>query len=289
MVFVSCFCLSFYILINNLGKPTVCGLVDTCELKILCSVKKISEKCKVYSFIMESFSEEDYLSHLNSSLFGENLGGGGPEDQIMQAAMRNVTQSDSADKEQTGSSGIKRNYGHLSLEDDPNKRDKVGNPFERGTNVFSDSNIDIFVKSIGHVRRTRFSLSDHLYNVTVAPKKKRHSILYLSLEKGLEEALTFIIERLKSVYARNLNHNIYVTLIERNMKSGLNTTQYTLATQSSEIAKDAITIFHTFLQSNPALTLNDSFRVQIKVLGQPHMKALKAKGLKLNIRQQKAQ
>ncbi len=163
---------------------------------------------------------------------------------------------------------LRRETPH-SLENDPDKRAKVGDQFQKGTVVFSDKNVDIHVQSIGNNRNTRFRTEDHLYQITINPHR-RTAPLILSLEKALREALTLILLKLKGMYAANLHHQIYLTIIEQNILHGLNTGNYDINSPANIIVNRAMTILHSYLKSKQTLRLNNSFKIQLKVLSHRH-------------------
>ncbi len=155
------------------------------------------------------------------------------------------------------------------LENDPEKREKVGNIFEKGTVVFSDPNIEITIRSIANVRNTRFRAHDHLYQINIK-QQRRTSPLLLSLENAIREALSSILIKLKGLYAENLHHQIYLTIIEQNIIHGLNTGNYDINAPANVIINRAMTILHSYLKSNQTLRLNNTFKIQIKVLSHRH-------------------
>ncbi len=163
----------------------------------------------------------------------------------------------------------------LNLENDPKKRAKVGNIFEEGTTIFSDNNVNIRIQSIQNQRNTRFRTDDHLYQININPRRRTFPLL-LTLERAISEALTEILVKLKTMYANNLHHQIYLTIIEQNILHGLNTGNYDINTPPSVIVNRAMTILHSYLKSKQTLRLNNSFKIQIKVLSHKHSQHLVA-------------
>ncbi len=158
---------------------------------------------------------------------------------------------------------------HQNLENDPDKRTKVGNIFDKGMVAFSDKNIDISIQSVANQRNTRFRADDHLYQINIKPHRRTAPLL-LSLEEAIREALAFILLKLKPMYGENLHHQIYITIIEQNIIHGLNTGNYDLNAPSNIIINRAMTILHSYLKSKQTLRLNNSFKIQIKVLSHRH-------------------
>ncbi len=142
-------------------------------------------------------------------------------------------------------------------------------PFQRGTDIYTDSNVRIHIQSVEHQRHTRFRAEDHLFQIKIYPNR-RSAPLLLALETALENALFQILQKLKTTYSHDLHHQIYLTIIEQNILHGLNTGNYDLSAPPHEIVNRALTILHSYLKSNQTMKLNDSFKIQIKILSQNH-------------------
>ncbi len=156
---------------------------------------------------------------------------------------------------------------------DSNNRNQASPPFQQGTNIYSDQNVQINVQAVEHQRHTRFRAEDHLYQVKIHPKRRTSPIL-LSLETALKEALMAILMTLQNNYSQTAHHQIYITIIESKIKHGLNTGNYDLAAPPTHIVNRALTILHSYLKSNQTMKLSDSFKVQIKVLSHGHTQHL---------------
>ncbi len=146
-------------------------------------------------------------------------------------------------------------------------------PFQQGTNIYSDTNVQINVQAVEHQRHTRFRAEDHLYQVNIQANRRTAPIL-LSLETALKEALMAILLRLKNNYPSIFHHQVYITIIENKIRHGLNTGNYDLAAPPIHIVNRALTILHSYLKSNQTMKLSDSFKVQIKVLSHKHTQHL---------------
>ncbi len=160
-----------------------------------------------------------------------------------------------------------------SSDDDPNKRAKLGDPFasEEGTIVFNNSSVKIKAKSIAHKRFTRFSLNDHLYNLTIKNLSGGNEPLVINITKAIKEALKNVLDRLKTVYGKDLHHQVYVTIIENKILKGLNSGNYDINTPSEIIANRVLSMLYNYLKSFQTLRINPSFKIQVKVLSVPHM------------------
>ncbi len=141
--------------------------------------------------------------------------------------------------------------------------------FPSGTTIYSNQNVRINIQSVEHQRHTRFRAEDHLYQINIVPIR-RSAPLLLSLETALEESLKLILLKLQKRYSRNLHHQVYITIIENNILHGLNTGNYDLGAPPTIIINRVLTILHSYLKSNQTMKLNDSFKVQIKILSHNH-------------------
>ncbi len=155
-------------------------------------------------------------------------------------------------------------------EDEGRPPSRSRNPYEQGTIVMATSDYNLKVKSISHTRETRYRLSDHLYSIWVEQRKRGAPAPFLlDMEEALETALIHVLNELKSVYARN-QYQIYVTVVDRHIRSGLNSGNYSLQTPSKKIARWMMAMLYNYLKSNQSLRLNNSFKIQIKVLSVSH-------------------
>ncbi len=152
--------------------------------------------------------------------------------------------------------------------------------YSQGSVAYEDNLYKVFVKAVRHKKPTRYSLSDHLFNIWVESKlaRSRQPPLLFDLEYVLEKALVEILDRLKAVYHAQENQNqIYITVLEHNMLNGLNTGNYSLNTPAIKIVRWVLSMLYHFLKSNQTIRLNDSFKIQIKVLSLRHTQALEKK------------
>ncbi len=225
----------------------------------------------------ETSSDEESDSSSRSRLQRKRKSTSTHETETESKSKRKDTQTFSFDEDdpQEGTSrGIRpRSYSQQNLESDPEKRDKVGNIFEEGTTVFTDNNVTVKVKSVQNQRNTRFRTQDHLYQINIEPRRRTAPLL-LTLERAIHEALVNILLKLKTMYAQNLHHQIYLTIIERNILHGLNTGNFDINTASNVIINRVMTILHSYLKSKQTLRLNNSFKIQIKVLSHRHTQHL---------------
>ncbi len=158
--------------------------------------------------------------------------------------------------------------------EEENENHAVPHPiYSRGKAVYEDHFCKVFVKAVQHNRRTQYSLSDHLFNVWIEPKGSNPYIV--DLEGALEKALIQILDSLKAVYNATQNQNqIYITIIEKNILHGLNSGNYSLQTPSQKIVRWVLSMLYNYLKSDQTLKLNDTFKIQIKVLSLRHVQDL---------------
>ncbi len=147
-------------------------------------------------------------------------------------------------------------------------------PFKQGTIILEEPNFRVKVKSVDHIRRTRYMLMDHLYSMWIEQKRRGQPPLLLDLERGIEAGLIRVLEELKSIYSFHQQYQIYVTIISKDIKSGLNSGNYSLQTPSDKIARWMLAMLYNYLKSKQTLRLNKSFKIQIKVLSVHHTENL---------------
>ncbi len=144
--------------------------------------------------------------------------------------------------------------------------------YRQGSKVFEDNTYKVYIKAVKHKQHTQYSLADHLFLIWVKTKKyMRAPPLLFNLENALEKALTHILDNLKTVYNAAHNQNqVYVTILHQDILKGINSGNYSLNTPSIKIVRWILSMFYHFLKSNQTLRLNDSFKIQIKVLSIRH-------------------
>ncbi len=227
------------------------------------------------SLVSEETSSDESEAEINTPPSRKRPGQSLPElNERKTKFMRKNIRPNIDDEEEDPQEGPSRTPAFTThLENDPEKRRKVGNLFKKGTIAFSDKNVDISVQSIANQRNTRFRADDHLYQINISTHRRTAPLL-LSLETAIREALTFILLKLKSMYGQNLHHQLYLTIIEQNILHGLNTGNYDINSPANVIVNRAMTILHSYLKSKQTLRLNNSFKIQIKVLSHRHAQHL---------------
>ncbi len=210
----------------------------------------------------------------------KNVDGTTVDDPLEGPSWRYTADNDQAKSSPPGPNWrYEKNYGRIAKSQKETQYSGEGQgqiserSYEKGTLVYRDMNVDVEVKAVDHKRNTRFRSDDHLYEINIHPKR-RNAPLLLSLETALREALLAILMTLKGNYSTDLHHQVYVTIIEKNILHGLNTGNFDLNGPSHEIVNRALTILHSYLKSNQTMKLNDSFKIQIRVLGHRHTEHL---------------
>ncbi len=170
-----------------------------------------------------------------------------------------------------------------NLNDEPeNKRMRINEEsLLSGTDIFEDSFAMFDVKRAVFKRNLRFGIDDHLYNLNITGRR-RQTPFVSNIAKGLKTALIRLLNGLKDLYDKNNYHQVFVTVIEKNITRGLNSGNYDLATPASIIANRVLSMLYNYLKSYQTLRLNPSFKVQIKVLSMRNMKHLRRSKRKRN-------
>ncbi len=142
--------------------------------------------------------------------------------------------------------------------------------FLQGTDIYDDGSYIAHIKAVSQRRRTRYSLSDHLFSVRIRPKRHTPMPFLIDLDETIGTAIIRIIDRLKVAYRPLSQNQIYITVIEKHILNGLNTGNYTLNAPSAMIAEWVLGIIYNYLKSRQTLKLNKSFKIQIKVHSSRH-------------------
>ncbi len=174
--------------------------------------------------------------------------------------------------------GAERDRAEDDDEDAPPARTQ--DPFHEGTIVYEEPEFRLKVKSVQHVRRTRYMLSDHLYSIWIELKQRGQPPLLLDLEKAIEQGIITVLNELKSVYPSHHQYQIYVTIIAEKIKSGLNSGNYSLNTPSEKIARWMLSMLYNYLKSKQTMRLDKTFKIQIKVLSVGHTNNLAQNNVK---------
>ncbi len=152
--------------------------------------------------------------------------------------------------------------------------------FRRGRDIYSDDAYIAHVKAVSHKRRTQYSLSDHIFDLTIAPKNKHTNQrpYLINLEEIIGEALIKILDRLKTAYKRTIKQNqVYITIIEKHIIKGINSGNYLLTTPSLDIASWVLALLYHYLKSRQTMRLNNSFKIQVKIISARHASDLQNK------------
>ncbi len=184
------------------------------------------------------------------------------------------------------------NSGQSSQQRINNDSDEAGEPQNKrirlneenllsGTDIYEDQFAMFNIKRATFKRNLRFGVDDHLYNLNVTGRR-RQPPLVSNIAKGLKSALIRLLIDLKKMYDEKNHHQVFVTVIEKNITSGLNSGNYDLATSPSIIANRVLSMLYNYLKSYQTLRINPSFKVQIKVLSVRNMRHLRRSRRKQN-------
>ena len=135
--------------------------------------------------------------------------------------------------------------------------------------IFRNQSFVANLRQVGHRRNTRFSLSDHLYDLRIVPRDHRQ-VLLTDLFPLLHQSISTALDRLREIYDNDFRRQVYVTVIDRSCERGLNSGNYNLNTGSDIISNHVLNMIEAYLQSNLSLRLNDSFHIKFKILSVEH-------------------
>ena len=116
----------------------------------------------------------------------------------------------------------------------------------------------------------RWRISDHLYTMEFEPNNENHIYLLRDLFRLIDEALTRVITELQIMYPNTYHHQIYVTVLQRNILNGLNSGNYSMATPVRQIVNHILNLLENYLQSNERVQLDESFKIQFRVFSVEH-------------------
>ena len=138
--------------------------------------------------------------------------------------------------------------------------------------IFENDQIKIFIEKKLHQRHKRFRLQDFLYNVKIEVKENVKTPLLKDLLDTLEQALTFILDQIRSFFNAEDHNLVYVDLFQSPMINALNSGGYLLSDPSNEIIERILGILNQFLISdnNINLEINDTFKIFINVFSVEH-------------------
>ncbi len=95
---------------------------------------------------------------------------------------------------------------NMDTENNADEEGAIPHPiYSRGRNVYEDHLYKVHVVAVAFRKRTRYSLSDHLFEVKIIPKDSTLEPLILDLEEALEKALIIILDHLKCAYDSRFN------------------------------------------------------------------------------------
>ena len=136
--------------------------------------------------------------------------------------------------------------------------------------IFENRSFKVRLRQVEHRRNSRFNISDHLYDMTFEVKSNRQFLLQ-DLFELINSALIRAISQLKERYPNNYRNQLFTTIVQDGLLNGLNSGGYSMATNPQQIANHMLNMLESFVQSNEALTLNDSFKIVMKVISMEHV------------------
>jgi len=135
--------------------------------------------------------------------------------------------------------------------------------------VAENNSFKVTMRQINHTRRYRFNFNDHLYEINFEPKTNQ-PVFVIDLMDLIHQTLVNIINELKQRYPADNRHQLYTTLIQRNILRGLNSGNFDINTDAEIIANHMLNMLENYIQSNMSLQFDDSLKLQVKVLSVDH-------------------
>ena len=135
--------------------------------------------------------------------------------------------------------------------------------------VFENNDFYASLRQIDHRRETRFHLSDHLFEMKIHAKTERPATIE-GLFEILNSAIMQSVSSLQRLYNNDFRRQLYCTVIDNSINHGLNSGNFDIRTPADAIAGTMLEMLENFLLSNQDLELNNSFKVQFKVLSVAH-------------------
>ncbi len=122
-----------------------------------------------------------------------------------------------------------------------------------------------------HHRQKRFQIEDHMFYIKLRVKPGQPPLLLVDFLEALQEGFNYILDNLRTFYNPD-DHNIaYLTFFQTPMINGLNTGAFDIHEGSKEMVMRLLQILNQYLISNQSLTVNDTFKVYVKVLSINHL------------------
>ena len=170
--------------------------------------------------------------------------------------------------------GNENNDGDIS----PPKRQRRNEPvpYQGATIVYDNNGIQAVVRSVESRERTQYRFHDHLFEIRLLHQGKRP--FFIDCTHAIIEAIVSVLTTLQNTYDATQRRQAQVAVIERSMtSSSLNTSFFDLNTPVEEIVGYIFSMMRTFLRSFQTLKIDNSFKINVKVLSLKHMANLKNK------------
>ncbi len=151
-------------------------------------------------------------------------------------------------------------------------------PFTEEEKIYEDNNIKMFMKNIYNKSSKVFRYEDHMFETRFEVKSAGNLLLF-SLLNAFDAAAYKAISELRSKYDNTEHRQLFTTIIDKQIKSGLNTGSYDLSTDPEIISSAALGLLMSYLQSNRSMTLDSSFHFKFLVLSVPHMLERQLRGI----------
>ncbi len=169
--------------------------------------------------------------------------------------------------------------GHDDLPATAPLGERRARPFRpEGEKLFSEDNITIYVKDVKHLKKTKYELEDHYYNLVVIPQNK-DNIKLASLYNVLKKAVIQVLKNLQKVYYRSKENMVAITIHGENIDSSINQDKFSLFEDPVIIADNFFGKLGRFFSSekNRDILLDKTFRLNIAVASSNHVRELRKK------------
>ena len=139
----------------------------------------------------------------------------------------------------------------------------------RRRTVFEDTQIKVSYSRVAFQKLTRFHLSNYLFSLKIALKKRAEDDLMISALVGIMSGLTAIFEDLKQEFERDLNRNMYITIVHDNLSSAIQIGPINFQTESViNIVQRIQEKIERTLESHQTMKIDKSLLLYIRVLGE---------------------
>ena len=178
-----------------------------------------------------------------------------------------------------------------TIEEDNNDSNDENNPeiedpdFNIGEDIASFENDDLKIsyKRIKFKKFERFNLTDYNFSINITMKTERQSILMTTALESILEALARVFNNIKNDFAPNLDRNMYVTFIHKDLNPPVTCGPLNFKDSTVEEMVETCHIkLNAVLESHKTLTIDKNLVVLARTLGSKHMKFIRDRQKRLD-------